>query len=306
MPFDFSTVIANIDGGNVGVFPRHVLPALSSLDDDGNSIQYLVEWSPDGGLTWNKLNGFPLRLLDDEFGIYITQPNLSEIAPDVTPDATIGADGLFTDSTFTTEDSVEINFWTSLANDKENNTYPAWLTKVRITAGVQLDDRMVNELDSFDESGAPLVQFEIFDAADKYQSRIREGASQFGADANYPLPWWSDQKAASQAQTESLEAGGLMALQHAAIDRLNRQAGFSGSYELAQIHLAEGSEPWRMPRFNLGDCIEGIAGRNISCQTVRGELGANARYAVLEQIVFRPQAAQTTLVTADLRKSFRR
>lgn len=311
LPFDFSSAIAGINQENVAYYPRKVLPSLTSKDKDGNTIKYLMEWTADGGANWHSLNDYSVEVLEDEWGLYITEPNISEIKYDTLTDAGIGGQyrDANQDAVFTNGEKPDITYWTSLAFDYENgNSFKdgEWQTRVRLTASLQLDHRLVSELNTLDKSGSKLTQKHIFDQSERHLWRNREASSVYSGSTAFPLGWWSGQDKLNITNTESLDPSNLLQTQHIAVDLFNRQAGFSGSFELSVINLSEGSGDWFQPRFEVGDCVEGIEGRGVSMKTTADVTGGVTRYANIEQIVYRPEIAQTTIVTNDLRKSFSR
>ena len=89
------------------------------------------------------------------------------------------------------------------------------------------------------------------------------------------------------------------------VNMFNRQLNNSGTFTLPIINLTEGAGDWKGTRFQVGDCIDKIDGRGVNMSTlISASSGTQTYYTSIEQVVFHPEAAQTTLVTSDLRTSF--
>ncbi len=290
-PFDFgfgSLGSAGIEevifGKNIAYFPRKVLDSLTS-DDNGNVVKYFLEYSMDGGYNWHKLHDYKHELLNTEWGIRITEPNLSDInLEEITETGTnnvYDTEGLRTDG-------LEINYFTAILRDNEKHaTYKVsgttqWQTRVRLTASVQLDLRMLNTLTSTG-SGMPELQIAVFDEVRRYKFRSQARSSIFENNDNYSAETADD-------RTE-------MEAQQAKIDAVNKLGGLSGSFEFAVIHLGVGNGIWWRPRFMLGDCVDYLAGRGVSMAV------GNGKHASIEQIIYNPEQARMGIITADLRTS---
>ena len=111
MPFDFTTVIdpaylINSKGKRVyGPFNRQLLPCLTMDKDSLNSIGIMLEFSFDGGSSWQSIPA-AVSSLSDECGIYIDEANLAELVDQ--------AEGTITGGPL---DGVQLNYWTSLCDD---------------------------------------------------------------------------------------------------------------------------------------------------------------------------------------------
>lgn len=321
MPFKFESVIPDVEvrqrpsdlpaATNVGFFPRSVLPLHSVIGEGVSSGRYLLEISFDSGANWHSLNGQGFQVLEDEWGIYFTEPNLAEIKFEGKNDLEGTYDGAdFTG--ITVPNNVPINYWSAIIKEKaENNTfYPAWddtenewAVRLRLTACIELDHRVKSGIHQVETSGVGIEQVRNFDLSDRIPSRIRTESSIFDK-RKYDLQWGRYMEPVESPDAHKLEPFDTLVKMHEGVDRHNRQASISGSFTLPLINLAENQGDWYMPRFQLGDCIDEIGGRGIDMSTtITTERGEQIRYAAIHQIVFHPEVAQTTLVTADLRTS---
>ena len=295
-PFDFSTVIPGLDTSRLGYFRRQVLPCLGRDDADGDvrPVQYKLEYSLDGGTHWHPMDG-RYSLLDAEnsyeWGVYITQPSLADIVPKSTTDEGPGTYPANEEGQSYKTADQEINFWTALAREidlSRSFKAGAWQLKVRLTACVQLDQRLLTVRDAIAGSGTCFKHEAVFDYSRQYLQRQRTPSSVLGRGEN-PFP---------AAQRDHLEA---LAAHLDLVTELNRQQSQSCSFTLLGIKPAEGSGAWRTPRFALGDTIAGIEGRGVSLRTNRG--GDREEFVTIEQIIYSPESDTMSIVTSDLRKS---
>jgi len=276
----------NYNGNDyIGIFPSQIMDALAG-DEKKNSIRYKLEFSVDGGLKWHNLADAKHEFLDEEFGIRINEPNLSDIILEETTGAgssnVYGTDGYDTDG-------YEINFWSAVAWDKENSSVfnPApskngWKLRVRITCSIQLDSRLMN-INDIAGSGMKELQVGVFDVHEQYKYRVQEQSSILYGNTNY--------------STNTYDNTAAMKLHQAVVDAANKLPTYSGSFEFAKIYLATGTGTWRRPTFMLGDCLEYLDGRGVSLAVSTG------KHACIEQIIYQPQVCATEVITADLRTS---
>ena len=308
-PFDFASIITGLTAEKFGYSRRAVSAALTAHDAQGDSISYVIEWSNDGGTTWWEMDG-SVDILTREFGIYISEPNLAEIKP---LSSSAQASGLkYPADLFVSGDGgIEQNYWTALCNDMRLKAIAGnpdgyyvdstWYTQVRLTATVRLDDRLVSVRNAVNQSRSPFPLIQILDRTNKAGSWRREAASKFSGKADYPLPWWEHKT----GNPEYLDNTVTLQTEQNYLATLSGQAMLSGLFELPRIFGRMGNGDWARPRFMVGDCLEEIRGRNISLQTNAGSMGREATYVWIEQIIYKPELQQTTLITADLRQSYR-
>ncbi len=280
-PFAFPTIIYDVSRDELAYAPRTISDAITS-DAEGNSISHLVEYSLDGGTTWHKL-AHKYKVLPNEFGIYIDEPNLADIKPDGWNEA-----GPVYEPGPDDSDGQEGNFWTAIYRDEEKGREfkdDEWQVRVRITASVQLDDRLM-DIRNIADSGATIDQYGIYDYSQHFLYRNREAASQFEG-GELPPNEINDRLPLEQQHQRLLSA--------------NAQGLYSASFSLPVIHLSEGSGAWSMPRFVVGDCVESIEGRGVELGL--GHVDGVAMHPTIEQIIYNPELAETEIVTADLRTS---
>jgi len=288
MPFDFTTIDARGDiydsqgraikclkdtegKRNFGPFRRKLLPCLTVDKDSLNSVGIVVEFSFDSGTTWQKLEG-SIRALDDEAGILITDPNLAEMIDQ--NNRLINGGPL---------DGVELNYWTVLCDDKLRSRVfktGAWSTRVRVTASVQMDQRLRRQEPPSGASGSPFIQSRLYDFSEKYGLAKRASTSRFTGGA------------LTADEQDHYEWFGL----HLAdIRRACEDASVSGKFTLERLWLGEGSG---MPDFMPGDCIERITGREYG---LAASLNGEPVYPEIVKVVYLPDRQQMMLITRDLR-----
>jgi hypothetical protein len=275
MPFDFKTVIPperlSALGKDFAPFNRQVLPCLTLDKQSLNSIGIVVEFSFDGGSTWHV---FPCTIssLPDECGILIDEPNLCEIVDE--SGATISGGIL---------DGVQLNYWTSLADDKLNSRsfkLDQWHTRLRVTASVQMDRRISRYATASSPLSSPFDHCRLYDFSDKYGLSQRTALSAFDG-SSYP---------ADEINSTSRIDAHLNAIRDAYQD-----ASLSGIFILDRLWLGDGAGE---PAFHVGDGIEGVTGRWYNL-TVKS--GSKTVYPEIVQIAYLHRQQRMQLVTRDLR-----
>jgi len=277
MPFDFSSVIDSEyirDEGNRRLYApynRKLLPCLTIDKDRLTSVGIRVEFSFDGGQTW-QLIPCSIASLTDECGIYIAEANLAEIVDQA--ESTISGGDL---------DGVQLNFFTSLADDIVNSRSfknGAWHTRVRVTASVQMDQRLRITKEPTSVYGSPFHQSQIFDFSEKYGLEKREPASIF---------------ADGELSAREIDSTDYFDRHLSAIRDANEDMSVSGQFTLERLWLGDGSGE---PDFALGDSIEKIEGRDYPLKSAYGE---RTVYPEIIQIIYMPEQQKTKLITRDLR-----
>ncbi|MCE5184927.1 MAG: hypothetical protein LLF76_02235 [Planctomycetaceae bacterium] len=282
--FDFTTVgipdslIKDGAGKKLyGPFRRFFKPCLTLDKDSMNSVGTRVQWSRDGGATWQELT-CPYELHKDEAAIRLTIPNLSEIV-DISK-ANIAA-GDYT--------GQEINYFTSLADDKHNGRHSKfiagqettrWKTRVRITATVQMDQRL-GYRNSTVYDGSPFVQARIYDYADRYLLQQRCSSSSFYSGSL--AAWDVDDTSKLNAQMELIR-------------QANEDMAKHGRFELDRLWI-DGTNP---PNFLLGDGIYGLTGRDYPLAQT---LGARTVSPEIVEIQYQVQSQKQILLIRDPRLS---
>jgi len=278
VPFDFSSVIDSVYTKDplgkrlFGPFNRQLLNCLTRNKDDFNTIGIKVEFSLDAGNSWQVLPAM-ISSFPDEAGIYIEEPNLAEML-DKNKDSKIVGGPL---------DGVELNYWTSLCDDKlcgyifKNGK---WNTRIRITASIQLDRRLSEDVSSLFFTQSPFDQIEIYDFSDRYGIVKRMPSSIF---ASSGLP-------AYEMDSSSLLQNHLKIIRDA-----NQTLSVSGVFVLDRLWLGDGAG---RPDFALGDGLEKITGRDYNFML---RSGSSFVYPEIIQIVYLPDEQKMQLFTRDLR-----
>ena len=153
-------------------YNRRLLPCLTVTQDGLSSVGIKLEFSFDSGLTWQVIP-CSVRLLDGECGIFIDEPNLAEIVDK--KEGSIAEGDLA---------GQPINLFTSICDDKKNSRIfkdGQWHTRVRVTASVQLDQRVLAVGIPSPSSGSPFDQTQIYDWSDKYGLAKRTASSAFAS-----------------------------------------------------------------------------------------------------------------------------
>ena len=277
IPFDFATVIDKLviqdDAGHrvFGPFNRRLLPCLTIDKDSLNSVGIKVEFSFDAGATWQQI-GCAIRNLEDEAGIYISEPNLADIV-DREGGEISGGD----------LDGEELNYWTSLARDKQaGNVFKTggWQTRVRVTASVKLDQRLLSQKYPSARSGSPFQQRRLYDLSEHYGYAKRESSSIF---ATSDLP--ADDLDLSATVNDYLES----------LRRQNEDMSIAGQFTLERLWLGDGAGE---PVFACGDLVAEIGGREYS---LAASIDQGVVYPEIIRIIYYPDNQQVKLITRDLR-----
>ncbi|KKK47577.1 hypothetical protein LCGC14_3153790, partial [marine sediment metagenome] len=265
MPFDFTTVIdaeylLDDDGKRLyAPFNRQLLPCLTRDEQALDSVGIKVEFSLDGGQTWQVRSGV-IGSLSDEAGIYIDELNLGEMLNQ--EEETISGGTL---------EDVELNYWTSLCDDKlKGRSFKdgEWKTRVRVTASIQMDQRLVRFSGPSSAGGSPFEHRVAYDLHDSHGIAQRMAASIFVAEG---LP--ADELDTSAWLTASLDR----------IREANEDMSISGQYLLDRMWLGA---------FACGDAIEKITGRDYDLSV---NYGSRTIYPEIIQIVHLPIQQKTTL-----------
>ncbi|MCP4566830.1 MAG: hypothetical protein GY841_04525 [FCB group bacterium] len=284
-PYDFGDAVDGFDEKIQGYFPRSIKNTLSSLGPDGNTLKYKIQWSIDSGVTWIDFD-HKILLLENEFGFYIAEPNLSEIKP-------LTQEPFFDAAFFDASDlGTEKNYFTVLCSQHVNGvSWGDWTLRMRIVCSVELDDRLVNITSNTNQSGSKYSQSVLLDLSNQYQYSTRTPSSIYYNHDEFP--------------SDELDNTNALVANQSLIDKLNREARRTGNFSIPYIYWAEGaSDEWRLPRFTIGDSIDGIAGRGISMATTGGGQGDEYNYVTIEQVRYLPEKAHTEIITADLRRSY--
>ncbi len=270
-PFDFADIIDKEyildDEGKRLYAPcnRQLLPALTIDPDTKNSIGIKVEFSFNHGNTWQTINA-SISSLIDECGIYIDEANLAELS-DNTEGRISGGD----------LDGVALNLWTSLCDDKINGRSfknGTWDTRVRVTASVQLDQRLIDRRDRRPTSGSPFLQSQIYDFSNKYGFQKRTASSKFDSSE---LPAWNR------------DDSDYFGLHLDSIQRACEDTSVSGQFTTERL--------WPNV-FKVGDCIEKISGRDYS---LAASFGEQTVFPEIIRIIILPDRQKQKLITRDLR-----
>ncbi len=283
MPYDFSEVVpaeyiigeTDDDTGKrlFAPFNRRLLPCLTVDKETLNTVGIRVQISFDAGSTWQVIPA-SIASLPAECGIYIEEANLAELVDE--------AAGVISGGTL---DGVQLNYWTSLCDDKSNARSfkdGQWQTRIKITASVQLDLRILEQSPmDVQASGSPFLHSAIYDFSEKYGLSKRTESSYF-SETNLP--------AIERGVTDdwlSQHLGGIR--------KANQDMSISGQFTLERLWLGDGRG---QPDFAIGDCIEAITGRDYS---LRASFGLGMVYPEIVQIIYLPDRQKMKLITRDLR-----
>lgn len=278
-PFDWGLVfpqeLAYKESGyrRYGPFARALLPCLTMNKFTRDSVGIKVEFSFDNGISWHILP-VTINSLSDRCGIIIADPNLAEIKPK----GDLKIETLGSDSELENE---ELNYWTSLCADKlDGNSFKLgeWSTLVRVTASVELDQRIGGQIDPLN-SGSPFSQSDVFDYSGDFFQNERDKSSSFTT-GDLPVDQRDDSKK-FKAYLEKLR------------DTL-QDGSVSGQFTFPRLWLND---------FKIGDSISKIDGRNFNLKT---RIGDSTMAPEIVQIIHLIQKQQTKLITRDLRFSEKR
>jgi len=276
MPFDFASVIPakyildSTTGKRLfGPFARQFLNALTEDPEGINTIGIKVEFSFDQGATWQVIPAAVLSL-EKEAGIYITEANLAEMFDERNREISGGP-----------LDGVPLNYFTSLCDDLlygASFKLGQWWTRVRVTASVQMDQRLIRYSDPSWASGSPFYQRELYDFSDRYGIVKRTGSSVLSGLPSYEY-----------------DLSGIMESHLDAIRRANEDMSISGLFTLERLWLGDGTG---FVEFVPGDCIEAIDGRAYGLTV---SIGSKVLHPEIVQIVYLPEKQKQQLITRDLR-----
>jgi len=279
LPFDFATVIASQyikdDYGKrlFAPYNRQLLPCLTVEKDTLNSVGIKVEFSFDAGATWQVIPG-EIEPLRDECGAYIIAANLSALR-----DQSLG---VITGGTLA---GIDLNYWTSICDDKLNARSfkdGQWKTRMRVTAVIQMDQRLHRFQTPSVASGSPFHHSQLYDFSEKYGLAKRTDSSVFrdttliAYESPDRITDWFDK----HLQT---------------VRDANEGMSVAGQFTLERLWLGDGAG---VPAFYLGDCIENITGRNYPLSAAMN--GGNV-YPEIIQIIYLPDKQMMKLITRDLR-----
>jgi len=291
MPFDFKTVIptqhilSQTGKRLYALVNRQLLPALTLDKDTLSSIGIKVEFSFDGGETWQVIPA-AISSLKDECAIYIEEANLAELVDEA--EGTISGGDL---------DGIQLNYWTSLCDDilnersfkDEGEEVERWKTRIRITASIQLDQRLRRFASPSPASGSPFLHRQIYDFSEKY-GLIKRTESSIYAPSSPP--------ADSDPPAWEVDSGDWFDKHMQAVRDANEDMSVSGQFTLERM--------W-FDVFSIGDYIKKIEGRNYSLHAnytyQAPKQGEKARivYPEILQIIYLPDAQKMKLITRDLR-----
>jgi len=281
MPFEFSDVLDRDDAVSsdtgrrrYGLFRRALLECLTFDTSDLNSVGIKIEFSFDAGTTWFTPQ-VSARVLTDECGIYIEDPNLSEILSPVAGTIDDAGGDL---------DGKELNYWTSLCWDKlDENSFKngEWFTRCRVTASVQMDQRLLAWSLPTANSGSPFRHQRCYDFSDQYTYSRRTDSSIFEASGELDA-WNTDEYEKMTAHLDALRDA-------------NEDMSINGRFTLDRLWLGDGSGS---EDFRIGDGISGLTGREYS---MAADLNEATVFPEIVQITYDVQRQKQHLVTRDLR-----
>lgn len=182
-----------------------------------------------------------------------------------------------------TLDGIQLNYYTSLCDDKLNSRSfknGDWNTRVRITASVQLDQRLRKHETPSTTSISPFHQSQVYDFSEKYGLIKRSEASLFHN---------------GDLSADEIDSTGVLEAHVEAIRRTNEDMSISGRFTLERLWLGDGEGS---PDFALGDCIEEITGRDYPLGV---DIGDKKLYPEIVQLIYVPDKQMLTLITRDLR-----
>jgi hypothetical protein len=277
MPFDWATIIPPrfiLDSAGkrlYGPFNRELLPCLTFDKDSLNTVGIKVEFSFDAGVTWQVIPAM-ISALKKECGIYIDEANLAELVDQAQGNISGG-----------TLDGEQLNYYTSLADDSLNSRSfknNQWKTRIRVTASVQMDQRLWRTAMPTSLSGSPFHQMAVYDYSQHYGITNRTPSSIYNQTA---LPAWN------------LNTTPWFDKHLKAVRAANEDMSISGSFTLERFWLGDGSGA---PDFAVGDCIEKITGRELSLSAA---MASTSVYPEIIQLIYLPDNQMMKLITRDLR-----
>jgi len=253
-------------------YNRKLLPCLTVHSDGQSSVGIKVEFSFDSGTTWQVIP-CSIRLLEGECGIFIDEPNLAEIVDK--KESQIASGDLA---------GQPINLFTSLCDDKKNERIyknQEWHTRIRITASIQMDQRIVVVGKPSSSSGSPFDQTQLYDWSAKYGLARRTASSVFNA--GFLTASEVDSTKIAEAHVDSIR-------------KLNEDMTISGRFTLERLWMGDGAG---IPAFMIGDSINSISGREYPLELAT--FGGGKTSPEIIQIVYLPESQKQVLITRDLR-----
>lgn len=276
MPFDWATVLPadrvyDAAGRRLfGLFRRAFLDPLSFDAQSLNSVGLKVEVSFDGGTSWHPLQ-WSGKILKGECAIRFEDPNLSEL---------LDPAGRLVSGTSTDLDGKELNYFTSLCRDKlAGSSFKdgQWQTRVRVTASVQMDQRLYYQSPRTSGSGSPFAHARCFDFSDRYSFSKRADSSTLTGPA-----WDTDEYT---KLTDHLDA----------LREANQDMSINGRFTLDRLWLGDGSGA---PDIFIGDAIYGLTGRDYYMGSA---VNGTHVYPEIIEITYDVQRQKQHLVTRDVR-----
>ena len=249
-----------------GPFNRQLLPTLTTDPDTHNPLGIIVEFSFDGGTTWQAINA-AISSLEDEAGIYINEANLAELVDQA--NSTISGGDL---------DGEQLNLFTSLCDDKLNSrSYKdgEWNTRVRVTASIQMDTRLARQAQPSFDTGSSFWHRQIYDYLQKDIGLEKRTESSRFAESEFGLSERDSQNWMDARLSE--------------IRRANEDQSISGRFTLDRI--------WP-DTFAVGDSIERITGRDYD---LSASMSGTTVYPEIIKILLYPDRQRMSLITRDLR-----
>jgi hypothetical protein len=315
--FDFSSVIPDeyiripLSGGTefgrrlFAPFNRQLLSCLTTDKGGLSTVGIIVEFCLNGNTDPNadppeekiwQVIPCSISSLKNECGIYIDEANLAEIV-DIAEGTLEKGEGENGPVEGTLE-GVQLNYWSSLCDDKlcERSFYKVndegepecnWRTRVRITASIQMDRRLLKDSSPSNRSGSPFLHSQIYNFSEKYGLLKRMESSKFDST---DLPFYER------------DDGGLFEGHLDAIRQTNEDQSVSGQLTLEQMWLdGKNSDT---PTFAVGDCLKEITGREFSLSATIVSEGKNEKdktYPEIIKIIYMPDQQKEKLIIRDLR-----
>ena len=253
-------------------YNRRLLPCLTVNQDGLSSVGIKLEFSFDSGTTWQVIP-CSVRLLSDECGIFIDEPNLAEIVDK--KEGTIASGDL---------SGQPINLFTSICDDKKNERIyknKEWHTRIRVTASIQMDQRVIAIGKPSPSSGSPFDQTQLYDWSDKYGLAKRTTSSVFAS--GFLTAFEYDFQKIADAHVDSIRKN-------------NEDMTISGRFTLDRLWLGDGEG---IPAFMIGDAVNSISGREYSLELTT--FGGGKTSPEIIQIIYLPETQKEVLITRDLR-----
>ena len=254
-----------------GLHHRPLLPSLTQLGLTNDSSGIRVDFSFDGGASWQPLNCSIINI-EDSGGIWIAEPNLHNIKP---PGNLVIPEGAMIGRVLSLLSSIYNDVFTDervfrLNNERLPSGKSNWQTRIRVTACIELEQRKIKIADG----GSSPIYRELYDFSDRYRYHKRSASSVLTGTAD-------EHDDSSQLQYQA--------------DTILEQNGHiraAGTFTLDCIDF----------QFAPGDVIGGVEGRNIVLGTKaaadnNGDIFATG--AEIVQVIHEPLAQTTRLITAD-------